>query len=134
MTKYEELLDRAVDEGCIVKEVDFKAYDGLIVGNKIGIRKTIPTTRQKTSVLGEELSHYLLTVGNILDQSDANNRKQEHSARQLAHNMLIGLDGFIKAYEHGCRNVDEFTNAVGQEAPTSISRGRNARFCGVFPF
>ena len=29
---------------------------------------------------------------------------------------------------------DFFTNAVGQEAPTSVSRWRNARFCGVFPF
>jgi len=25
-----------------------------------------------------------------------------------------------------------FTNAAGQDAPTSISRGRNARFSGVF--
>jgi hypothetical protein len=25
-----------------------------------------------------------------------------------------------------------FTNAAGQEAPTSVSRGRNARFSGVF--
>lgn len=27
-----------------------------------------------------------------------------------------------------------FTNAAGQEAPTSVSRERNALFCGVFPF
>ena len=36
---------------------------------------------EKASVLAEELGHYYTTVGNILDQEDAGNRKQEHKAR-----------------------------------------------------
>ena len=109
MNSYEILLDCATDAGCVVKEIDFEAYDGLVKGNRIGIRKSIPTYMQKASVLCEELSHYLVNVGNILNQDDSNNRKQEHTARSLAHDILIGLDGIIRAYENECANLYEMS-------------------------
>ena len=59
---------------------------------------------EKACVLAEELGHHYTTYGNILDQSDASNRKQELRARAWAYNRQIGLLGLIRAYEHGCRN------------------------------
>ncbi|MCI8638634.1 MAG: hypothetical protein HFG41_05690, partial [Coprococcus sp.] len=47
------------------------------------------------------------TVGNILDQSNEENRKQEQKARLWAYDELIGLDGIIRAYQNGCQNLHE---------------------------
>ena len=120
MTSYEYLLARA-DEDLIVKELDLKGNDGLIHGHRIAIKKSLSTI-EKTCVLAEELGHYQTTVGDILDQSDANNRKQEHRARVWAYNEVIGLHGLVQAYQAGCKNryetaaYLEVTEAFLQEA------------------
>ena len=59
---------------------------------------------EKACVLAEELGHHYTTYGNILDQSDTSNRKQELRARAWAYNKQIGLLGLIRAYEYGCQN------------------------------
>lgn len=86
---YETLLDEAYMEGLVVKEKPLRFNDGRIKGNRIAIRKSLDTSRQKACILAEELGHYHTTVGNILDQSDANNRKQEYSARRWAYQRLV---------------------------------------------
>lgn len=101
---YERLLDEADQEGIILKEMPLLAYDGRIKNNKIVIRQDIPTQKQKACVMAEELGHYYTTVGNILDQTDVGNRKQELRARAWAYDKMIGLTGLIRAYKHGCRN------------------------------
>lgn len=101
---YEALLDEAYKEGLIVKEKPLQFNNGRIKGNRIAIRKDIETTAQKADILAEEMGHYFTTVGDILDQSDAQNRKQERQARIWAYNKRIGLRGLIRAYEHGCRS------------------------------
>ncbi len=101
---YEALLDEAYEEGLIVKEKPLQYNNGRIKGKRIAIRKDIDTSIEKSCVLAEELGHHYTTVGNILDLSDAQNRKQERQARFWAYNKQIGLYGLIKAYEHGCRN------------------------------
>lgn len=58
---------------------------------------------QKKCVLTEELGHYCTTTGNILDQQDAMNRKQERRARIWAYDKLISLFGIVKSYNAGCR-------------------------------
>lgn len=102
--KYEKLLTEANELGITAKEKPLKFNDGRIKGAKIAIRKDIETNREKGCVLAEELGHYHTTVGNILDQSNISNRKQELRARLWAYNKMIGLTGIINAYEHGCCN------------------------------
>lgn len=103
---YDLLLENARREGLIVKEKPFRTYDGRIKNGKIYLRKDMNTT-EKACVLAEELGHYYTTVGNILDQSDARNRKQEFRARLWAYNKNIGLQGIIRAYEARLTRFDE---------------------------
>ena len=95
---YDFLIDVACQEGLTVKEKPFQTYDGRIKGKNIYIRKDMTPT-EKACVLAEELGHHYTTVGNILDQGDAGNRKQEFRARLWAYNEQIGLRGIIRAYE-----------------------------------
>lgn len=101
---YEILVSEVSDSGLTVKEKPLKYNNGRIKGNKIAIRKDLETSSQKACVLAEELGHHYTTVGNILDQADTGNRKQERRARLWAYDKLIGLHGIIDAFEHGCGN------------------------------
>ena len=104
MNSYEILLSEASENGLVVKEKPLKYNNGRIKGSRVAIRQDLSTSVEKACVLAEELGHHYTTYGNILDQSDASNRKQELRARAWAYNKQIGLLGLIKAYEHGCRN------------------------------
>ena len=104
---YENLLTAADLEGLLVKEQPLQMSDGLLVNKRIAIRKDISTHTEKACVLAEELGHYYTTSGDILDQSEVANRKQELRARLWAYNHLIGLAEIVRAYEHGCRNASE---------------------------
>lgn len=110
---YEELLIEADKECLITKEKPLKYNNGRIKGNRIAIRKDIPTLAQKASVLAEELGHYHTTVGDILDQADTSNRKQERRARLWAYDKMIGLAGIIKGYEAGCQSRYELAECLG---------------------
>lgn len=103
---YENLLIEYSNPHLIVKEKDLPVNKGRIKGNKIAIRRNL-STKEKGCVLAEELGHYYTTVGNILDQSDTMNRKQELRARLWAYDKMIGLEGIVKSYQHGCRNLYE---------------------------
>ena len=104
---YEQLLNTASENGLLVKEQPLIQHDGLIKGNRIAIRKSLPTQAAKSCVLAEELGHYYTTAGDILDQTDVMNRKQEYRARFYGYNLKIGLRGIINAYEAGCRSLYE---------------------------
>ena len=104
MNSYEILLSEASENGLVVKEKPLKYNNGRIKGSRVAIRQDLSTSIEKACVLAEELGHHYTTYGNILDQSDASNRKQELRARAWAYNKQIGLLGLIRAYEHGCRN------------------------------
>lgn len=58
-------------------------------------------------MLAEEIGHDRTSCGNILDQTDVMNRKQEYRARLYGYNLKIGLTGLIRAYEARCRNLYE---------------------------
>lgn len=88
---------------------------GLYADNVIWINKNIDTSIEKACVLAEELGHYHTSVGDILDQSDLCNRKQEKMARKWAYNKLITPMNLIDAFEHGCRSryeIAEFLNVT----------------------
>lgn len=104
---YEELLLEAEQHGITVKEKPLPLSDGLIKGRRIAIRQDIPTLAKKADVLAEELGHYYTTVGNILDQTNTESRKQERAARMWAYNLRIPLLDLVKAYKAHCRNTFE---------------------------
>lgn len=97
---YEDLLDEALDDGLVVREKPLVAYDGLISGDRIAIRKDM-TTAKKACVLAEELGHYNTTVGNILDQSNLENQRQEFRARIWAYEKLLSIEKILEAASQG---------------------------------
>ena len=78
---YLDLLIEAEQEQVKVLERPLKTYRGRINGNNILIKSDL-TENEKTCILAEELGHYYTSSGNILDQSNINNRKQEKVARK----------------------------------------------------
>ena len=111
MTKYEKQLQQAHDAG--VNVYDFflgnsknvkSRLDGLYIDGNIALSKNLKTSAERSAVLAEELGHHYTTIGNIIDQANPDNRKQERRARLWAYDKLIGLHGIIEAFEHGCRN------------------------------
>lgn len=104
---YEQLLATADQNDLVVKEQPLTDHDGLLRGKRIAIRKDIETQAQKSCVLAEEIGHHCTSSGDILDQTDIMNRKQEYRARLYGYNLKVGLTGLISAYEEGCRNLYE---------------------------
>lgn len=107
---YEQLLTAADQNGLAVKEHPLTDHDGLLKGKRIAIRKDIETQAEKSCVLAEELGHHYTTAGDILDQTDVMNQKQEYRARLYGYNLKIGLTGLIIAYEAGCRSLYEMAD------------------------
>lgn len=101
MTVYEKLLDEARENGLIVKEKPLQSGDGRIYNNRIAIRESIETTTCKACVLAEELGHYYTSVGNILNQDNSNNRKQERLARKWAYEKITPIENILFAATDG---------------------------------
>lgn len=113
MTNYEILLVDAHDLGVSVKEKVLKSdSDALILGNKIAIRKDIPTLAEKACVLAEELGHFHTSTGDIINLKDTRNQKQENAARLWAYNIKIGLLGIIHSYQKNCRSLNEMAECL----------------------
>lgn len=115
MNAYESLEDEARKDNIDIIPYNFRndKLRGLYCDGVIGLNIDIDTTTEKACILAEELGHHYTTVGNILDLSDPANRKQERRARLWGYDRLIGLNGFIKAYEIGCRNSYEVADYLG---------------------
>ncbi len=112
MTKYESLTDQAAQMGLTVREKPLAGSDGRIYKNRIAIREGL-TEPEKVCVLAEEIGHHKTSTGDILDQEDGSNRKQEYRARLWAYNHVIGLIGIIQAYEAGCKDRYEVADYFG---------------------
>lgn len=109
MNTYEFLKDSACRDGIYVIDYHFSSPNikGLYADNTIAINKALSTKAERSCILAEELGHHYTSAGNILDQNDVANHKQEFRARVYGYNLLIGLRGIIQAYEAGCRNLYE---------------------------
>ena len=103
---YNELLIEADKLGVIVREFNLRTVDGKCYGNRIAINSSL-SEGEKVCVLSEELSHYRLTVGDISDQHNLNNRKQELIARKAVYEKLIHPEAIIDAILAGAYNMDD---------------------------
>lgn len=110
MNTYEELQDEACKDGIeIIDNHSFKSdrISGLYCNNTIALSKNLKNSTEKACVLAEELGHHYTAVGDIIDQSSTENRKQEMRGRILAYNKLVGLRGIVDAYLHHCQNLSD---------------------------
>lgn len=108
MNKYEILLQEADEKN--IKVHDFylgEGLDAIYIDSNIAISPNIRSNKKRTCLMAEEMGHHETSVGDILNQRIAENRKQEFQARMYAYNKLIGLQGIIDCYEYGCNNVHE---------------------------
>ncbi len=109
---YEELLREADKLGIIVKELDLKTRKGRCCGNKIAIDKKL-SIKEKAGVLAEELGHFHKTVGDISNQKEIANRKQELIARRWGYEKSVGIIGLINAFNNNCRDAYEIADFLG---------------------
>lgn len=107
--RYESMLAN-IDTSIKVREKPLE-YDlkGLYKNGKIIIHKELSYT-EKACILAEELGHHYTSVGDIIDQSNLINRKQERVARQWAHQRLVPLNKLIVALNSGARNYHELAD------------------------
>ena len=121
---YEQSGSTAADQNdLVVKEQPLTDHNGLLRGKRIAIRKDIETQAEKSCVLAEDVGYHCTSSGNILNQTDVMNQKQEYRARLDGYNLKIGLTGLIRAYETGCRNLyemAEFLNATEEYLKEAI--------------
>lgn len=110
MTGYEELLTNADKENIIVTDqfdLSGTRLKGLYCDGTIALNRGMCIESEKTCVLAEELGHHYTTVGDIMDQTNTANRKQERRARIWAYHKLLSLNDLINSYKCGCRNKFE---------------------------
>lgn len=110
MNKYEELLNDANKSNIVVTDqfnLSGTRIKGLYCDGTIALNRDIYIESEKTCVLAEELGHHYTTVGDIMDQTDVSNRKQERRARIWAYHKLLSLNNLIDSYKYGCQNQFE---------------------------
>lgn len=106
MSNYENLISIAHSHGIKVIETDLgidKPF-GKCIGNLIIINNRVKEC-EKLCVLYEELGHFNLTVGDITDQSNLNNKKQEYIARKWSYEKTISPEDIITAILSGIDNI-----------------------------
>ncbi|MFW5436326.1 ImmA/IrrE family metallo-endopeptidase [Paenibacillus apiarius] len=123
---YELLLKEAEQQGVEVYELPLQGrLKGLYHRNAICINRRLSQTTEKACILAEELGHYYTSAGNILDQTDIRNRKQELRARQWGYERLIPLSAFVPAHQAGVRSrheLAEFLNVTEEYLAAAIER------------
>ena len=102
---YDKLLKEAEQRNIEVVERKLpKRTKGLYCDNYIAINKGLGTTNEKACTLSEELGHHYTTTGDILDQTNISNRKQERLARAWGYEKLVTIEDLISAYIEGIQN------------------------------
>lgn len=97
---------------------------GLYADEVIWINRN-QTTVAKACAIIEEIAHHQLTVGDILDQTDIRNRKQELRARQWAYECMLPLDRIVQAYYacvSGRYDLADFLGVTEEFLQASIDR------------
>ena len=106
MNKFEKLCQTASDIDVDIVDYPFTSdrFKGLYCDGTIALNQDICADSEKACILAEELGHHFTTVGNITDQKETENRKQERRARVWAYNEMISLSDLVDSYKDGCRS------------------------------
>ncbi|MOA15892.1 hypothetical protein D3C78_1360750 [compost metagenome] len=108
---YERLLVEAAQQGVYTYEKPLHPRTkGLYADNIVWINRNLSTSVEKHCILAEELGHYHTSSGNILDQADIRNRKQERTARAWAYEKLVPLASIVQAHRQAIRNRHELAD------------------------
>lgn len=104
-----ELLKLVEQEGIALKEVNFtkmgaEELKGLYLDGKIYLCTTIKSEKERRCILAEELGHHFKSYGNIIDQGNVVNIKQENHGRKWAFEYLVPFEKMICASKQGIRN------------------------------
>lgn len=122
---YQNLLREADGKGIQVYEVTLRGrLKGLYQDKVIWLDKSLSGI-EKHCILAEEIGHYETTTGNILDQKDVRNRKQELRARHWAHQKIIPLPAIVQAHHSGAKDrfeIAEFLNVTEEFLQAAIDR------------
>lgn len=94
---------RGYNELDIIERKFSKRIKGLYIDDTVAINASLNTV-EKACVLAEELGHYHTSYGDITNQEEVANRKQEKRARNWGYEKLLPLERLIHAYKQGCRN------------------------------
>nr|WP_302597062.1 ImmA/IrrE family metallo-endopeptidase [uncultured Cellulosilyticum sp.] len=109
MTKYEKLLEEARKHGIESYELPLSSDCGYYVDNVAYINRS-STNAEKHGTLGEELGHHFTSTGNILNQNDTNNKKQEQKARGWGIEHTVPLTTLVEAIDYPCLTRTELAN------------------------
>lgn len=137
MNKYETLLDAAEQDGITVTEkfsLSDTRFKGLYCDGVIAIDCTLTTNAEKNGILAEELGHHYTSYGDIIELCSVEDRKQELRARLWAYNKMIGLQGIVAAYKHGCTSLHdtaEFLEVTEEFLAEALERYRSKYGCYV---
>jgi hypothetical protein len=85
---------------------------GLYSEGIVWINGYISTSIEKACILAEELGHHHTSSGNIIDQTQLINRKQERRARVWGYKKLFPLATVIDAHIAGIRNRHELADRL----------------------
>ncbi|MEK3796142.1 ImmA/IrrE family metallo-endopeptidase [Paenibacillus sp. FSL R7-0204] len=122
---YESLLRETSKKDIEVYEVTLRGnLKGLYKDQIIWLDKSISDI-EKHCILAEEMGHYETTTGNILDQNDIRNRKQELRARQWAYQKIIPLSAIVQAHHSGAKGrfeIAEFINVTEDFLQSALDR------------
>ncbi|NWK12623.1 ImmA/IrrE family metallo-endopeptidase [Clostridium cadaveris] len=121
---YEGLVEEAALKGIEICETSFKGTGkGFHIEDTIFINRSLSNVEKKC-ILAEELGHVNKTLGNIIDQTKTENRKQEIVARRWGYEKIVGILNLIEAFEKGARtryDVAEYLEITEQFLSESIS-------------
>ena len=98
MNKYEKLLSEY--EHLNIQEKKGMQNKGLYADGHIWIKEDLSFS-EKYCILAEEIGHHETSCGDILDQKDLGNYKQEHTARTWAYKKLLPIEAILKALADG---------------------------------
>lgn len=113
MSNYENLISLAYSYGIKVIESDLgidKPF-GKCIGDLIIINNRVNEC-ERLCVLYEELGHFNLTVGDITDQNNFNNKKQESIARRWSYEKLISPEDIINSILSGVDNIYDLSETL----------------------
>lgn len=104
---YETLLLEAEKHKVDVYEKNMPTRMKGLYGDRVIWINKDQTSTEKYCTLSEELGHYFLTTGHILELKTITDKKQEKLARSWGYKKLVPLRKIVQAHKDGIKNKYE---------------------------